>query len=149
MAVFRYAGIKAWRATNAGLTSINDVLPIELQLKTMEVVMRKSLLIVMAMAGIGGAVVIESTAQAQPYGRGMMGGYGGYGYGMMGGYGPGYMMGPGYGPGYMMGPGYDRGDGYGSQEDGYQRGSRYRGQRLCWQESDSTPGGGYYVRCPN
>jgi hypothetical protein len=61
-----------------------------------------------------------SPVQAQPYGYGMMGGYG-PGYGMMGGYGPGYMMGPGYGygmmrgygPGYMMGPGMMGYGGYG------------------------------------
>jgi len=61
-----------------------------------------------------------SPVQAQPYGYGMMGGYG-PGYGMMGGCGPGYMMGPGYGygmmrgygPGYMMGPGMMRYGGYG------------------------------------
>jgi hypothetical protein len=48
--------------------------------------------------------------KAQPYGPGMMGGYG-PGYGMMGGgYGPGWMMGGGYGPGYgMMGGGYGPG----------------------------------------
>lgn len=61
--------------------------------------------------------------KAQPYGPGMMGGYGpgygmmgggygpGYGPGMMGSYGPGWMMGGGYGPGWMMGGGY--GPGYG------------------------------------
>jgi hypothetical protein len=71
---------------------------------------------------IGAAVMsIESPAQAQPYGPGMMGGYGGgygpgYGPGMMGGYGPGWMMGGGYGPGWgpgMMG-GYGPGN-YGGQ----------------------------------
>ena len=71
------------------------------------------------------------SVHAQPYGYGMMGGYGpgymmgpGYGYGMMGGYGPGWMMGPGmmggygggYGPGYMM-RGY--GGGYGPGMMGY------------------------------
>jgi hypothetical protein len=78
--------------------------------------------------GVFAAAVVLAAAgaspvQAQPYGYGMMGGYG-PGYGMMGGYGPGYMMGPGYGygmmggygPGYMMGPGmmgYGNGGGYG------------------------------------
>ena len=55
---------------------------------------------------VAAAIAAVSPAQAQPYGYGMMGGYG-PGYGMMGGYGRGYMMGPGMmGPGYgMMGPG--------------------------------------------
>ena len=60
---------------------------------------------------------VAGNAAAQPYGPGMMGGYGpgnggygpGPGNGMMGGYGPGN---GGYGPGYgMMGGGY--GPGYG------------------------------------
>ena len=74
-------------------------------------------------AAIAAAVAGASPVQAQPYGYGMMGGYG-PGYGMMGGYGPGGMMGPGYGhgmmggygPGWMMGPGmmgYGYGGGYG------------------------------------
>ncbi len=72
-------------------------------------------------------------ATAQPYGPGMMGGYGpgnggyGPGYGMMGGYGPGN---GGYGPGYgmmgygpgMMGGGYGPGMGYGG---GYGPGMMY------------------------
>ena len=53
----------------------------------------------------------------------------GPGYG--GGYGPGYGHMGGYGPGYMMGPGY--GDG----QRVYGRGNGYRGQRLCWNETDS------------
>jgi hypothetical protein len=63
---------------------------------------------------VGGVAVHVS---AQPYGPGMMGGYG-PGYGMMGGgYGPGYgMMGGGYGPG-MMGGGY--GPGWGMMGGGY------------------------------
>ncbi len=109
--------------------------------------MRKFLMITAAFAAIGAAVAfIGTAAQAQPYGPGMMGGYGGYGYGMMGGYGPGdgpgYMMGPGYGPGYMMGPGYGRG--YGR---GYRRGNAYRGRRLCWNETDADRGTGYYAPC--
>ncbi len=62
------------------------------------------------------AAAVSGFALAQPYGPGMMGGYGGGygpGYGMMGGgYGPGWMMGPGYGPG-MMGGGYGPGMMYG------------------------------------
>jgi hypothetical protein len=60
------------------------------------------------------AAVCSSPVQAQPYGYGMMGGYG-PGYGMMGGYGPGYMMGPGYGYGMMggYGPGMMGYGGYG------------------------------------
>jgi hypothetical protein len=80
--------------------------------------MRKhSVLIVAATLAIA-ASGLAGSATAQPYGPGMMGGYGpgnggyGPGYGMMGGYGPGYGMMGGYGPGYgMMGPGY--GQGYG------------------------------------
>ena len=78
----------------------------------------------------GVVLAAASSVQAQPYGYGMMGGYGpGYGPGymmgpgMMGGYGPGYMMGPGmmggYGPGYMMRPGYG---GYGPGMMGYDGG---------------------------
>jgi hypothetical protein len=81
-------------------------------------------------------------ATAQPYGQGMMGGYGpgygpgygmmgpgygpGPGYGMMGGYGPGYGMMGGYGPGYgMRGPGY--GYHHGWMMNGY--GPGYYGQQ--------------------
>ena len=71
----------------------------------------------------------------QSYGWGMMGpgmmrGWG-YGPGMMGGYGPGY----GHGPGYMMGPdgGYHN----------YGRAPGYRGQRLCWKETDGRNYGHY------
>lgn len=80
-------------------------------------------------------LAFASPVKAQPYGPGMMGGYGpgygmmgggygpGYGPGMMGGYGPGWMMGGGYGPGWMMGGGY--GPGYGPGMMGY--GPRYYG----------------------
>jgi len=75
---------------------------------------------------IASAVVVAigtaaTQGHAQPYGPGMMGGYG-PGYGMMGGYGPGWhgggygpgMMGGGYGPGWMMhGGGYGPGMMYG------------------------------------
>lgn len=104
--------------------------------------MRKIFVIAAAVLAIGGAAAgIHSQAQAQPYGPGMMGGYGpGYGYGR------GYMMGPGYGPGYMMGPGMMYG--YGADEDrAYRRG--YRGERLCWKETDSARGYGYYAPCGN
>ncbi len=72
-------------------------------------------------------------------------------------YGPGYMMGPGYGHGYMMGsgdrgygPGYMMGPGYGYDRDndrGYRRGRASRGQRMCWHETDSDRGYGYYEPC--
>ena len=87
--------------------------------------MRKFLLAVTVLAPVA---AVSATAQAQPYGYGMMGpGYGsGYmmGPGMMGGYGPGYMMGPGYGygHGWMMGPGMM---GYGGYGPGAMQG--YRG----------------------
>ena len=93
-----------------------------------------ALLVTAAVIGFG------SSAMAQGYGPGMMGGYGpgygygpgmmqgygyggGYGPGMMGGYGPG-MMG-GYGPGMMggYGPGYGYGPGMmGGYGPGYGRG---------------------------
>jgi hypothetical protein len=71
------------------------------------------------------ALIAAGSVHAQPYGYGMMGGYG-PGYGMMGsGYGPGAMMGPGmmgggYGPGYGMGPGMmgGYGPGYGMMGPG-------------------------------
>jgi hypothetical protein len=111
--------------------------------------MRKFLITTAALAGlIAATAVIGTAARAQPYYGGMMGGYGGgygpgpgYGYGMMGGYGPGYGHMGGYGPGYMMGPGY----GYGPRGYGYDE--RYRGRRLCWHETDSDKGTGYYGRC--
>jgi len=88
----------------------------------------RNLRYVILAAGITIAAAGANPVQAQPYGYGMMGGYG-PGYGMMGGYGPGYMMGPGYGygmmggygPGYMMGPGYGRGmmGGYGGYGPGW------------------------------
>lgn len=81
-------------------------------------------------------------ANAQPYGPGMMGGYGqGYGYG------PGYMMGRGYG--YGMGPGMMYG--YGANGDRYysRRGQAYRGKRLCWHQTDARNNDGYYEACPN
>ena len=90
---------------------------------------RKSLFIgsAVVVALAAGALAYGTSATAQPYGPGMMGGYGpGYGYmhgpGMMGpgyGYGPG-MMGRGYG---MMGPGY----GYGMMGPGYGHGWMHRG----------------------
>jgi hypothetical protein len=99
---------------------------------------------VFAATFVAGTFSLGTTAKAQAYG----GGWGYMGPGMMGGYGPGYMMGPGYGPGYMMGPGYGRNHGY-ENEDGYQNGSRYRGDRLCWQETDPARGYGHYVPCRN
>jgi len=105
--------------------------------------MRRFLIVTAAFAGVLAATAAMGTAaKAQPYyGPGMMGGGygGGYGpgYGMMGGYGPGYGRRDGYGPGYMIGPGYG--------QRGY--GNRYRGKRLCWNETDSDKGTGYYAPC--
>jgi hypothetical protein len=92
----------------------------------------RNLRYVILAAGVTLAAVSAGAVQAQPYGYGMMGGYGpgymmgpGYGYGMMGGYGPGYMMGPGYGRGMMggyggYGPGWMmHGYGYGPGMMGY------------------------------
>jgi hypothetical protein len=113
--------------------------------------MRKLFFAAVLLAIGAAAMSIESPAQAQPYGPGMMGGYGG-------GYGPGYMMGPGYGrgygPGYRMGPGYGYGPGmmdygYAPDQRGYGPGRRYRGQRLCWKQTDSDHGYGYYAPCGN
>jgi len=98
--------------------------------------MRKTLLA--AVAALAVAAAIGVVAHAQPYyGPGWM--HGGYGYGMMGGYGPGWMHG-GYGYGMMGGPSSDGDRGYG-------RGPRYRGERLCWKETDSSRGYGYYAPC--
>jgi periplasmic protein CpxP/Spy len=103
--------------------------------------MRKFLLL----TSLAAATVIAAgiAVQAQTYGPGMMGqdqGYSGHrGYG--GGYG---MMGGGYGPGYMGGYGMM---GYGSADAGSGRGGAYRGKRLCWQETDSGRGYGYYAAC--
>ena len=77
-------------------------------------------------AGLAAAALIAAAAvQAQPYGPGMMGGYG-PGWGMMygnDGYGPGCGPGCGYGPGGMMrgygpGPGMMRGWGPGYYAQG-------------------------------
>jgi len=100
--------------------------------------MKRALLAASAALLLGTAV----SACSQPYGPGMMGGYGpggnpnyeqGRGYGPGGGYGPGYGYGPGmmggyyghmgrgmmggYGPGYGMGPGMM--GGYGGYGPGY------------------------------
>lgn len=85
--------------------------------------MRMQLRNVIAAAGAAVVIAHGYPAIAQPYGPGMMGGYGpgygmmgggcgpGYSPGMMGGYGPG-MMG-GYGQGWTMGPGMMGGYGAG------------------------------------
>jgi hypothetical protein len=109
-------------------------------------VMRKFLLFgtFAAAAIIAGGIF----AHAQPYGPGMMGGYGPGSYGQ--GNGPGWMMGPGYGHGWMMGGGYGpgmMGYGYGSAERGDGRGPGYRGEQLCWKETDNARGFGYYAPC--
>jgi hypothetical protein len=79
-------------------------------------------------AAIAMVAVSASSVQAQPYGYGMMGGYG-PGYGMMGGYGPGTMMGPGYGYGMMggYGPGWMMGLGMMGYGGGYGPGGMMRG----------------------
>lgn len=100
--------------------------------------MQKTLLAALAVTAI--VAGIGMTAHAQPYdGPGWMHGGYGPGYGMMGGYGPGGMHG-GYGYG-MMG-GY-----YGDDERGYGRGPGYRGERLCWKDTDAARGYGYYAPC--
>jgi hypothetical protein len=81
--------------------------------------MRKYSVLIAAAALAVVAGGLTGIAIAQPYGPGMMGGYGpgngGYGPGYgMGGYGRGYGMMGGYGQGYgMMGPGYGQGHGPG------------------------------------
>jgi len=105
--------------------------------------MRKVWLVMTVVVAAMAAVSLP--VKAQNYGPGYMMGPG---YG--GGYGPGhgYMRGPGYGggygPGYMMGPGY----GYDRDNDrGYRRGRGNRSQRLCWTQTDSDRGYGYYSPC--
>jgi hypothetical protein len=146
-----------------GLTSINAVVRCgehknHEQFRLMDLTMRKYLLLAtLAATAVIGAVAV----QAQPYKSGT----GGYGPGQ--GYGPGYMMGPGYGPGmgqgygygmmndgygpgWMMGPGYGPGMmGYGPGNRGIRNGPAYRGQRMCWKETDSSRNFGYYEACPN
>lgn len=105
--------------------------------------MRKSVAIfVSALAAVVAMAAVQSGVKAQTYGPGMMGGYG---------YGQNYMMAPGYdyGPGYMMGPGYGPGMmyGYGSDNRDYRRGPRNRGERMCWTETNSMHGYGYYAPC--
>jgi hypothetical protein len=91
--------------------------------------MRKIFLLAIAAAMLGTAL----PAQAQYYGPGMMGGYGG-----------GYMMGPGYGG---HGPGYGPGMiyGYGPNGRAYGGGQAYRGKRLCWHDTANNTG--YYEPC--
>ena len=98
--------------------------------------MRKFLFMTAALV-IGMLLNGETMAQTQTYGPGTM-----YGRTQQGDYGPGYMM-HGYGPGWMMGPGYGYGPGmmYGYGPRGY------RGERLCWKETDATRGFGYYAPC--
>jgi hypothetical protein len=108
--------------------------------------MRKFLFDAAALVALAAAISgIPSSAQAQPYYGGMMGGYGRYG--MMGGYGgyDGYAMGPGmmgeygYGPGMMYG--YSP---YGGRHH-YRRAPHYRGRYLCWHQTGAR--GGYYGSC--
>jgi len=105
--------------------------------------MRKFLLLTtLAVAAVvaGGIAV-----QAQTYGPGMMGN-GPDNAGRRGNYG---MMDGGYGSGSMMG-GSAAGPGmmdYGSAEGVNGRGAGYRGKRLCWKDTDSARGYGYYAPC--
>jgi len=71
-----------------------------------------------AALAVAASLLLAVPVMSQPYGPGMMGGYGGgwgMGPGMMGGYGGGWGMGPGmmggYGPGGGAGPGMMRGYG--------------------------------------
>ena len=109
--------------------------------------MRKFLLLTTLAAA--GVIAAGLTVQAQPYGPGMMGNgqyngsHRGSGYGMMDGSGnaPGYMMdGSGYGPGMMD---------YGSANGSDRRGHDRRGNRQCWNETNSAHGHGYYAACSN
>lgn len=100
--------------------------------------MRKTLLAALAAIGIVAGIGIAAHAQSY-YGPGWMHGGYGPGYGMMGGYGPGWMHG---GYGYGMTGGY-----YGDDNRDYRRGSGRRGERLCWQDTDSARGYGYYAPC--
>jgi len=114
--------------------------------------MRKAILVAALTSVIAG---YSLAAQAQSDG--------GYGPGPMGGSDPGWMQGDddpgsdrmppeGYGPmGDDRGYGDDRGQGttgggYGG-DPGYGRGQAYRGDRLCWRETDSARGYGYYAPC--
>jgi hypothetical protein len=100
--------------------------------------MRKTLLA--AFAALAVVAGVSTAAHAQSYnGPGWMHGGYGPGYGMMGGYGPGWMHG-GYGYGMMGGR-------YGDEDRGYRRGRGYRGERLCWKDTDSARGFGYYAQC--
>ncbi len=104
--------------------------------------MRKLVSLACAVSFAIALAAIAGPASAQPYGPGMMGGYGpgygpgygmmgpgygpGPGYGMMNGYGPGNGMMGGYGPGNGMGPGY--GYHHGGMMNGYGPGY-YHAQR--------------------
>jgi hypothetical protein len=107
--------------------------------------MRQSLFLAAAFIAMAAAIAaIPSSAQAQPYYGGMMGGYGSYG--MMGGYpsDDGHATGPG-----MMGEyGYDRGMMYGYGPHRYFNRHGYRGQHLCWHRTGFGPGAGFYGSCP-
>jgi len=123
--------------------------------------MRKAILVAALACAVAG---VSLAARAQPYG-----GYGpGPGPGPAGASDPGWMQGDdGPGPDRMQPDGYrpmggDRGDGmmggdgddrghgmsggYGG-DPGYGRGQAYRGDRLCWRETDSARGYGYYAPC--
>jgi hypothetical protein len=106
--------------------------------------MRKYLLLTTLAAAA--VVAAGITVQAQTYGPGMMGND--QNYSSHRGYGPGNgIMGGDYGPGYMMGaPGmmdYDSADGRNG------RGADHRGERMCWNETDSGRGYGHYAPCSN
>ncbi len=99
--------------------------------------MRKFLLLT-TLAAVA-VVAAGIAAEAQTYGPGMMGND--QDYGNHRGYGPGYgRMGGGNGPDMM---------GYGSADGRNGRGAGYRGKHVCWTETDSSRGYGYYAQCAN
>ena len=94
-----------------------------------------------AIAVIAATAAISSPANAhdsRTSGQGS--GWGAMGPGMMGQ----GMMGGGYGPGRGYGPGYTRGPDGSNRSVGPPPG--YRGQRLCWKETDGR-GDGHYEPC--
>lgn len=106
--------------------------------------MRKVLLLTTLAAA--GVIAAGITVHAQTYGPGMMendqynGSHRGSGYGMMdrSGNAPGSTTGSGHGSGMM---------GDGSVDGGHRRGQDSRGNRPCWNETDSQRGDGYRAPC--
>ena len=102
--------------------------------------MRKFLTVTVFVVAV--LTVTSAASKAQTYGPGYMMGPG-YGSG----YGHGYMMGPGYGSGYRHGPGMMYGYDSDNDDRGSRRGRNYRRQRMCWNETNSSHGYGYYAPC--